>query len=440
LTDFVAMRVKNTNIEMMGIGVETQVSTTNEKNLAIQDCVATGAGTDSPLSGTRGVFDRNDLGARSAFHGSCPPLPLNESSSNCTVELRLAHPATYNTQSIEEKTEDEKVIEPSSLGCVSLPSRHLASILTLLDGAHVQWPTKSPIIGSYSSGTDATTTVTSNLTGVNSLDREFANSILSSEGSLVVSDSTDLKHHSYEMNKLRRDLETVTRERDLLRERDLQHAESLNILKQEINSLTLAKISSPSSFSSELEQLRLENEIFAAQIVENEVEIREIRSLLECLDTENRQIRNDLEAVRGKVNGNKVGTKIKVDPESSIEARSLKDQIKDLTSRVTEIERARIVLEGALEKEMTLRSEETKAIKCVVREIKDATASILTSHPNTGDSSGEGFEVTMDGHVSIDPNGGNKDEQSNKALEMSRCDSSKLLGACNCCQFMTHDD
>lgn len=420
----------------MGNGVETQLTKANEKNPSVQDCATTRVCTDSPLSSTRDLLGRNDPSASSA--SNFPRLPLTESSAKCSMEPRLAH--LYNTQLIEEKTEDERVIESSSFGGVSLPSRHLASILTLLDGAHVHWPTKSTFNGSDSSGADATTTVTSNLTGVNSADRECANSILSSEGSLMVSDSTDFKRPSIEMNKLRLDLEVVTRERDLLRERELQHAESLNILKQEINSLTLAKIASPSAFSGELEQLRIENELFAAQIVENEIEIREIRSVLECLDTENRHMRNELEAVRGKVNGVKVGAKTKVDPVSSIEARSLDDQIKDLASRLTEVERVRDVLEGALEEEKLLRSEEVDALKCVVREIKDATERFLTSQPTAVDSSCEGFEVTMDGRVSIGANGGNEDEQNNKALEVYGCDSAKVLGACNCCQFLTRDD
>jgi hypothetical protein len=415
--------------EMMVKVAETQVSKTSENALAGEDNAATGVGTDPPLINTQCISRKSDPDSRSASNCCSPPLRHTESIFG--PQLGYSNP----TQEIEEKTADDSGMEPSCLGGVNLPSRHLASILTFLDAAHVQWPTNS-FTDSDASGADATTTVTSNLSGVNSADR-CANSIISSDGTLIHPDTTDFKHPSYEIKKLRQDLEAVTRERDLLREREIQHAESLNILKQEINSLTLAKISSPSSFSTELEQLRLENELFAAQIVENEVEIREIRTVLECLDTENSQMRNDLEAVRGKMNEEKAGTKAKADPESSVEARSLKDQIKDLASRLTDVERARGVLEASIEKETLLRSEEINAITSVVCETKEAVERALRSQARAADSSCEGFEVTMEGNVS-DVNRSHEEEPC-KALEVSGCDGARMPGACDCCQFMTRD-
>lgn len=416
---------------MTGALFDSQMSMTEGKEAAVEDCVATVVDMDTPL-----IRTHDDPVTSSASHGSFPPLPLAESSAPHFIEPRLRHPNT--TREIEEKTSDETAIESSCFGGVNLSSRHLANILTLLDGPHVQWPTK-PFNGSDASGADAVTTVTSNLTGVTSTDRECANSIHSSDDSLPVQVLTEFKHPNYDIHKLQRDLEAVTKERDLLRERELQHAESLNILKQEINTLTLAKISSPLAFSTELEQLRIENELFAAQIVENEVEIREIRTVLECLDTENRQMRNDLEAVRGKVNGEKSKTKVKADPESSAEARSLEHQIKDLEARLTDVERARGVLEASLEKETLLRSEEISTLKCIVQETKSATERILASQSRASESSCEGFEVTMEGHVSSDENCRNEKEQ-NKEPEGPDCDSARVLGACDCCQFMTRDD
>jgi hypothetical protein len=413
---------------MMVKVAETQVSKTSENALAGEDNVATGVGTDPHLINSQSISSNPN--SRSASNCCIPPRRHTES----IVGLQLGH--SYPTHEIEEKTGDDSAMETSCLEGVNLSSRHLASILTLLDAAHVQWPTNS-VTDSDASGADATTTVTSNLSGVNSADRECANSIISSDGTLIHPDIADFKHPSSEINKLRQDLEAVTRERDILRERELQHTESLNILKQEINSLTLAKISSPSSFSTELEQLRLENELFAAQIVENEVEIREIRTVLECLDTENSQMRNDLEAVRGKMNEEKVGTKVKADPESSVEARSLEDQIKDLASRLTDVERAREVLEASLEKEALLRSEEINALTSVVCETNDAIERALRSQARAADSSCEGFEVTIYGNVS-DVNRSHEEEPS-KALEVSGCDGARMLGACDCCQFMTRD-
>jgi len=71
--------------------------------------------------------------------------------------------------------------------------------------------------------------------------------------------------------KLKHELEYLKKDRDLLREREAQHRETIRVLKKELDTVTqIGAMSSPEA-QKELEQLRIENELFATQIIENEV-------------------------------------------------------------------------------------------------------------------------------------------------------------------------
>jgi hypothetical protein len=229
-----------------------------------------------------------------------------------------------------------------------------------------------------------------------------------------------------EIVKLKRELEIVAKERDLLKERESQHVESLKILKQEVNSLTLAKVTSPADFSTELEHLRVENELFAAQIVESEVEMREIRTLLECLDAENSQMRKDLEAVRGKVVEDKLCQKSRLEPESTCESWSLASQVEILEARLQHLERLSESMNRTLEEERRLRQEETGGLKLLLHQTREMTESAL--------SSCEGIEVTMGG-VAADVE--NSHEERRGPTEKER---TSLIGICDCCLFAKGDE
>jgi hypothetical protein len=197
-----------------------------------------------------------------------------------------------------------------------------------------------------------------------------------------------------EVQRLKAEMDAVKKERDLLKERESQHLESLKILKKEVDALTLAGAASPPDSEKELDRLRIENELFATQIIENEVEMREIRSVLEFLDAENSQMRKDLESVRGKLGYE--NHKPKADPESKSDDASLAKQVEILASRLTEIERERNMTNESLEEERRLRTEELKKIKEMMVQTQAKTECFIASQAGGGS---EGIEVTMEGPV-----------------------------------------
>jgi hypothetical protein len=228
-----------------------------------------------------------------------------------------------------------------------------------------------------------------------------------------------------ELRKLKLVLETITKERDLLKEREMQHLESLKVMKEEVNLLTLAKISCPAEFSSELEQLRMENELFASQIIDSEVEMRGIRTLLECLDAENNQMRKDLEAVRGEVDEDKLFQKRKVDPESSCENWSMSNQVQMLSRKLQDVESLMESLTLMLEEERRVRADEIKGLKVLMCENRALTDNVLPTHISTS----EDVEVTMEGFVNEVER---KQQEPTGAME---CGGSGLFGKCACCLF-----
>jgi hypothetical protein len=326
---------------------------------------------------------------------------------------------------------DEGPIAPNCPGAISLSSRNVTSLLALLESAPIQWPTGS-LSPSSEAGSDAVTTVTSNLTGADFLERRSYSpvSLLNEDIPTKVKDvKSNIGQTLAELMNLKRELEIVSRERDLLKERESQHTESLKILKQELNTLTLAKVTSPADFSSELEQLRIENELFAAQIVESEVEMREIRTLLECLDAENSQMRKDLEAVRGKVSEDKLCQK-RLEPESMCENWSLVSQVETLKARLLDLERSSESMNQTLEEERRLRKQETDWLKVLI----DQTRTVTESAFATQLSSCEGIEVTM-GDLVNDVEDSQKEPTAAKETERG-----DLLGMCDCCLFAKNDE
>lgn len=95
------------------------------------------------------------------------------------------------------------------------------------------------------------------------------------------------------------------------------------ILKKEVDNL------SNTNFK-ELEQLRVENELFASQIIETEVENREIKAVIEYLNDENRQLSEDLESVQGN-------RQVRVEESPS----ELASQVESLAQRLAEVEKDR---------------------------------------------------------------------------------------------------
>jgi chromosome segregation ATPase len=196
-----------------------------------------------------------------------------------------------------------------------------------------------------------------------------------------------------ENKKLEAELQSVKKERDLLNERDLQHLETIKVLKQEVDMLTKTTSMRSENGHKELEQLQIENELFAAQIIENEVEMREIRSLLEFLDSENAQMRKDLELVRGQIGTpGRVESRVAVDQSET----NLAEQLAQLAAKIATFELEREETKHLLENEKIQRAAEIDSIKQMIQvrnKSLERTSSVAIN------SNGEGVEVTLDGPI-----------------------------------------
>jgi chromosome segregation ATPase len=148
----------------------------------------------------------------------------------------------------------------------------------------------------------------------------------------IVSLRESAGHITLEMKRLQSELDAVRRDRELLKTRDTTYQTTIKMLEQKLEEACPNNDSTQSHDSSqgELEQLKVENELFASQIIENEVEMREIRTILGFMDKENELMRSTLDELECKY------AKEKVD-----ETTALVAQIETLQSRISEMEQNR---------------------------------------------------------------------------------------------------
>ncbi|CAB9515921.1 expressed unknown protein [Seminavis robusta] len=104
----------------------------------------------------------------------------------------------------------------------------------------------------------------------------------------------DIKRYQDQLESTSKELDSVKKERDMLLEHDTEHRETIRILKHEVDILTREekrhkpskKKSSPPHRNSAdkdlLEQLRLENQLFATQIVDYESELERLEKQVQC--------------------------------------------------------------------------------------------------------------------------------------------------------------
>jgi hypothetical protein len=145
--------------------------------------------------------------------------------------------------------------------------------------------------------------------------------------------------HKIDIRLLKLELDAAKREKELQQERESQHLETIKILKDEVDSLT--KEGSVWS-RKKIEQMRLENELFASQIIENEVETKEIRSSLELLLVENEEIRSDLASVRWEQGVQCKTASDQVEEVGTIFPKTdLAKQVESLELRLKDMEKAR---------------------------------------------------------------------------------------------------
>lgn len=128
-----------------------------------------------------------------------------------------------------------------------------------------------------------------------------------------------------EMEKIQLAIDNVSEERDVLKKRECAHERRIKSLTFELEDSRARYKTQAAEDKIQLKQLRIENELFASQIIDNEVELREIRTILEFMDEENDMMRIDL---------NKLERSQAHDHDENLRA-----EIDALTNRITEMER-----------------------------------------------------------------------------------------------------
>jgi hypothetical protein len=258
------------------------------------------------------------------------------------------------------KVGDDMVIETSCHGGLNLSPIDVAKIFDIFDGSQKQWPLHQAYseveFQPPSSTSETSTTVTSNM-GLSSgkstqrekslehecvalkeilrVDSENILKLKSEQEKLRAVDS----EHKTAIRLLKLELDAAKREKELQQERESQHVETIKILKEEVDSLT--RVGSVWS-RKKIEQMRLENELFASQIIENEVETKEIRSSLELLLVENEEIRSDLASVRGEQGVQYKTTSDQVEEVGTLFPKTdLAKQVESLELRLQNMERAK---------------------------------------------------------------------------------------------------
>lgn len=233
------------------------------------------------------------------FEHSKHPAGQLKSLLNSEVEVQ-------NTYGIE-------IFQNPCYGAMSLSRKELAAIFNVFDASQQNESLTSKSVASNfsDSGKDAVTEITSNTSNVDhstiiwerkidSLERECATlkEIIKADSATILRLKTELSEmqtaESIRPSKIRSefDASSVKRERDDLLKRELHYLETIKTLEQGIINKTKAKNSNETR--KELDQLRLENDLFASQIVENETELQKTRAVATQLEAENAKLKRAL--------------------------------------------------------------------------------------------------------------------------------------------------
>jgi hypothetical protein len=239
--------------------------------------------------------------------------PYSSQGSEATLGITASNHKLFEPSAPESSTSpdepDGQHFPNSCHGGLNLAPRDLADIFTMFQGNQRYWPpAPSPPVSLADSGTDAVTAVASNLgtsnttsweRKVDSLERECTTlkdiikadsiTILKLKGEIETLRS---KGNGPEIRRLKSELDLLRRENGCLRERDAQHVETVRILKEEVNKLSKLNYASANAQKA-VEQLRLENELFASQIIENEAEIRRTCAIVQQLKETALQAKRD---------------------------------------------------------------------------------------------------------------------------------------------------
>lgn len=320
------------------------------------------------------------------------------------------------------KVGDDVMVEPSCHSGLNLSPTEVTKIFDIFDGSQKQRPPHQAYqaysdanFRPPSSASETSTTVTSNMefSAGRSTQREksLEHECVALKEILRVDTGNILKlkseqeklravdsDHKIEIRLLKLELDAAKREKELQQERESQHLETIKILKDEVDNLTTVG----SVWSrKKIEQMRLENELFASQIIENEVETKEIRSSLDLLQVENEELRSDLASVRGEQEVQYKTTSNKVEEVRNLCPKTdLAKQVESLEIRLQDMEKAREWTLLSL-REKSRGREETESPQDIVRSEAPVELSSEKEEDKPLDAGSEvqEVEVTLEGPV-----------------------------------------
>jgi len=102
-----------------------------------------------------------------------------------------------------------------------------------------------------------------------------------------------------DLKKAKRYIEVFSREHEDFAHRETQHLETIKILKSEINEWTeQGQVVSDQQDVTQVESLKLENELFAVQVVENERQLNRVSAILDMKEAQNEELRLTVESLQ----------------------------------------------------------------------------------------------------------------------------------------------
>jgi hypothetical protein len=166
-----------------------------------------------------------------------------------------------------------------------------------------------------------------------------------------------------EIKLLKMSVESLQREKTELVEGEVDHIQTISILKDEIE--CLSKLRSRGS-EEEWERLHLENELFARQIIESEAAVHEWRKTAEHAKAELLLLRNELHSYRAREEERKHAIN-SPSFEAGIEALvDVKMQLRSLESKVIHLEGERASVSKALDADRAQRENELIDIRSMI--------------------------------------------------------------------------
>lgn len=361
--------------------------------------------------------------------------------------------SSQNLVKENDQTSESIPVPATCHGALSMTPQDLAGMFNIFgiapkpadDSPELLSPSSIAADSGVETDTDAVTEVTSNVDTsviswdrrIDSLERECA-----TLKDIIKSDSVRILQLRTELAWLRgkgpavdsptkKQVDALKREKDTLLQRESLHLETIKLLKKELEEMAEAKNESP-AISKELEQLRLQNELLASQIVENETELR-------ALETENSLLKEELANMRKQETVPIASSK----DDSGSSRDELEAQVASLFAKISEIESDRERRDKALADESRQTHEELATIKTLIlepqphipEELHAERESDAAEQKAANDS--DAVEVTLEGQI-ITTSSGSEEENSQPAFtskkeQNPKPDASQECGAfCDC--------